>query len=142
MPAKRALVPQSTTEQPPQRFTVDHDREDAFKPGGLRSYAVYRDLGIEAATGGLARVHVMRFLPECRGREVFKRHYHEVTFQMLYCLKGWIRYEFEGQGEVEMRAGSCWLEPPGIWHKLLDYSDDCELLEVVLPADFRTVAVE
>jgi hypothetical protein len=41
-----------------------------------------------------------------------------------------------------MGEGSCWLQPPGIKHKVLDYSDDCELLEVILPADFATVELE
>ncbi|MGL4560089.1 MAG: cupin, partial [Afipia sp.] len=29
--------------------------------------------------------------------------------------------------------------PPRIRHLIRDYSDDCELLEVILPADFETV---
>ena len=58
---------------------------------------------------------------------------------MIYVLKGWIRSEFEGQGEVTMRAGTAWLQPPRIKHTVLDYSDDCELLEIILPAEFDTV---
>ena len=34
------------------------------------------------------------------------------------------------------------LQPPGIKHTVLGYSDDCELLEIVLPADFKTVMLE
>jgi hypothetical protein len=41
-----------------------------------------------------------------------------------------------------MEQGSCWLQPPKITHKVLDYSDDCEVLEIVLPADFATVELE
>jgi quercetin dioxygenase-like cupin family protein len=58
---------------------------------------------------------------------------------MVYVLKGWIKTELEGQGEIVMRAGSCWIQPPHIEHVVLDYSDDCEVLEVILPADFKTV---
>ena len=43
---------------------------------------------------------------------------------------------------MTMREGSCWLQPPKIKHKVLDYSDDCELLEIILPADFETVELE
>ena len=121
-----------------QRFTVSHHREDDFKADGLRSYALYRDLGVAAATGGLAQAHVIRLVPPCT-EEVRKRHYHEVQLQLVYVIKGWMRNEFEGQGEQLMRAGSCWIQPPGIKHTVLDYSDDCEVLEIILPADFRTV---
>jgi len=57
-------------------------------------------------------------------------------------LKGWIKSEFAGEGAVTMREGSCWLQPPKIEHKVLDYSDDCEVLEIILPADFETVELE
>lgn len=127
---------------PPQSFTVSHLSEQAFVAGGLRNYATYRDLGMMAATGGMVRAHVMRLLPPFRAEAVSRRHFHEVAFQMLYCLKGWAKYEFEGQGEVLMREGSCWLEPPTIKHTLLGYSPDCELLEIVLPAEFKTVTLE
>ena len=41
-----------------------------------------------------------------------------------------------------MRAGSAWIQPPRIEHVVLDYSHDCEVLEVILPADFGTVELE
>jgi quercetin dioxygenase-like cupin family protein len=61
---------------------------------------------------------------------------------MIYVLRGSITTELEGQGPITMRAGSCWLQPPRIKHAVLDYSDDCEVLEIVLPADFETVEIE
>jgi len=124
-----------------QSFVASHHRPDAFAQG-LRRYAQYRDLGIAAATGGLARAHVIKMIPPCDPAEVSKRHYHDVEFQMIYVLKGWIKGEYEGAGEVTMREGSCWLQPPKIEHTVLDYSDDCELLEIILPADFETVELE
>jgi hypothetical protein len=124
-----------------QTFVASHLAPDAFEEG-LRSYANYRDLGIAAATGGLARAHVIKMIPPCDPAVVSKRHYHDVEFQMIYVLKGWIKGEYEGAGEVTMREGSCWLQPPRIKHTVLDYSDDCELLEIILPADFETVELE
>jgi hypothetical protein len=121
-----------------QTFAVSHPSPDAFETG-LRRYAQYRDLGIAAATNGLARAHVIKMIPPCDPAEVSKRHYHDVEFQMVYVLKGWIKGEYEGAGVVTMREGSCWLQPPKIEHAVLDYSDDCELLEIILPADFPTV---
>jgi hypothetical protein len=124
-----------------QTFVASHNSPGAFEQG-LRRYAQYRDLGIAAATGGLARAHVIKMIPPCDPAEVSKRHYHDVEFQMVYVLKGWIKSEFDGAGVVTMREGSCWLQPPKIKHTVLDYSDDCELLEIILPADFDTVELE
>jgi hypothetical protein len=121
---------------------VNHYREEAFATGGLRRYAQYRDLGIREATNGMVVAHVIRFVPPCRPEEVSKLHYHDVDFQMIYVLRGSITTELEGQGPITMRAGSCWLQPPRIKHAVLDYSDDCEVLEIVLPADFETVEIE
>ncbi len=123
-----------------QRFTVSHHDEQDFKVG-LRTYAKYRDLGIRDATGGMVQAHVIRFVPPFRAEEVSKRHYHDVDFQMVYVLKGWIKSEFEGEGEKVMRAGSCWIQPPRIKHTVLGFSDDCEVLEIILPAEFETVEI-
>ena len=96
---------------------------------------------MSAATNGMVQAHVIRFVPPFKREEISKRHYHVVDFQMIYVLKGWIKGEYEGN-VVTMREGSCWLQPPRIKHAVLDYSDDCELLEIVLPADFKTVELE
>lgn len=120
-----------------QTFTVSHINEADFKADGLRPYARYRDLGIAAATAGLCQAHVIRLIPPCTD-EVRKRHLHETELQLIYVLKGWIKNEFEGHGVQMMSAGSCWLQPPGIEHTVLDYSADCEMLEIIVPADFKT----
>lgn len=119
-----------------QSFTFSHAR-DAHFDGGLRSYASYRDLGFAKATQGAAVAHVIRFVPPCTD-EVRVWHTHDVQFQMIYVLKGWIVTEMEGHVPEKMLAGSSWLQPPMIRHRVVDYSSDCEVLEVVLPADFET----
>ena len=123
-----------------QRFTVSHLNEKDFKRDGLRPYAKYRDLGIAKATSGLAQAHVIRLVPPCTD-EVRKRHTHAVELQLIYVLKGWTKNEFAGHGEQLMRAGTSWLQPPNIKHTVLDYSDDCEMLEIIVPAKFDTVEV-
>jgi quercetin dioxygenase-like cupin family protein len=92
---------------------------------------------MEAATGGLCQAHVIRLLPPCT-EEVRKPHMHEAELQLVYVLKGWMKNEFEGHGEKMMSAGSCWLQPSGIKHRVLDYSPDCEVLEIIVPANFKT----
>jgi hypothetical protein len=121
----------------PQVFTVSHLNEADFKADGLRAYAQYRDLGIAAATGGLCQAHVIRLVPPCTD-DVRKRHQHEADLQLVYVLQGWMKNEFEGHGVQMMSAGSCWLQPSGIKHTVLDYSADCEVLEIIVPADFKT----
>jgi uncharacterized RmlC-like cupin family protein len=145
-PAKRPATRAVPTAKPrmtaprrkPQTFTVAHARDGEFKTDGLRPYARYRDLGIAAATGGLCQAHVIRLIGPCTD-EVRKRHLHDTELQLIYVLKGWMKNEFEGHGEQLMEAGSCWLQPPKIKHTVLDYSDDCEVLEIIVPADFKTV---
>jgi uncharacterized cupin superfamily protein len=136
----RAAAPRKGKSQKPQRVAISHHRDEDFA-AGLRSYAKYRDLGIAEATGGMVRAHVLRFVEPCDPAVVSKRHYHDTQFQMVYVLKGWVKTELDGQGEVLMRQGSAWTQPPKIRHVINDYSDDCELLEVILPAEFETVEV-
>ena len=129
-PVKRA--------RPKQRIAISHHREEDFRADGLRAYAQYRDLGIAEASQGLARAHVIRLIGPCDPAEVSKLHFHDVDFQMVYVLKGWVKTYMEGQGETLMKEGSSWTQPPRIKHLIMDYSDDVELLEVILPAEFKT----
>jgi len=131
--------PKPAAKRPKQRIAISHHREEDFKADGLRTYAHYRDLGIANATHGLAQAHVIRLIGPCNPAEVSKLHFHDVEFQMVYVLKGWVKTYMEGQGETLMKEGSAWTQPPRIKHLILDYSDDVELLEVILPAEFKTV---
>lgn len=127
---------------PVQKFHVSHLATSEFKGNGLRPCVVYRDLGAKEATGGLVDAHV-----NARGRPfekeaVSKRHMHDVKFQMVYVLKGWSRAEFDGHGEHLMVEGSCWIQPAGIKHTVLEYSDDLEVLEIIIPGTYDTIEVD
>ena len=127
-----------------QAFTVSHAdgtglAEGGFS-GGLRAFFEYRDLGIKAATDGKYVAHVIRAVP---GRHAEPQwHTHDLDFQMIYILKGWVILEYEGQGEVTFRAGSAALQPPGIRHREIRHSDDLELIEICAPAEFSTTLVD
>jgi len=136
---KAPALPAAKRARPKQRIAISHHRDEDFKADGLRAYAHYRDLGVAEASRGLAQAHVIRLIGPCNPAEVSKLHFHDVEFQMVYVLKGWVKTYMEGQGETLMKQGSAWTQPPRLKHLILDYSDDVELLEVILPAEFKTV---
>jgi mannose-6-phosphate isomerase-like protein (cupin superfamily) len=136
---KARAQPSAKRARPKQRIAISHYRDEDFVTNGLRAYAKYRDLGIAEASRGLAQAHVIRLIGPCNPAEVSKLHFHDVEFQMVYVLKGWVKTYMEGQGETLMKQGSAWTQPPRIRHLIMDYSDDVELLEVILPAEFKTV---
>jgi quercetin dioxygenase-like cupin family protein len=119
-----------------QRFAFSHLQTSTFQ-SGLRVYADYRDLGYAAATKGAATAQVIRFKPPCTD-DVRVWHTHAIEFQMVYVLKGWIITEMEGHPPEKMMVGSSWMQPPLLRHRVVEYSDDCEVLEIVLPAEFAT----
>jgi mannose-6-phosphate isomerase-like protein (cupin superfamily) len=60
---------------------------------------------------------------------------------MYYVIRGWIEFDYEGVGVVRAEAGSCVHQPPEIRHKEIAHSDDLELIEITLPAEFETAEV-
>lgn len=68
-------------------------------------------------------------------------HYHRIAFQMIYCYRGWVRVVYEDQGQpFVMNAGDCVLQPPEIRHRVLESSDDLEVIEIGCPAEHETFA--
>ena len=122
------------------RLSVSHLEDTSFKSGGLRGFFEYRDLGIKESTGGKVGAHVIRAVPG--EHATGDAHTHDLQFQMVYVLKGWVRFWYEGHGEVLLKPGSCVHQPPGIRHRELEHSDDLELIEITLPANFETQAAE
>ena len=132
-------APVAKRARPKQRIAISHYRDEDFKADGLRTYAKYRDLGVAEASAGVARAHVIRLIGPCEPEVVSKLHFHDVDFQMVYVLKGWVKTYLEGVGETTFNEGSSWTQPSRIKHLIMDYSNDVELLEVILPAEFKTV---
>ena len=129
---------------PKQLFSASLAKDAVYKTG-LRSFMEYRDLGVEGATHGQFRAHVIRIKKEAAGNHELHTtglHRHLCDFQMFYVLKGWIKFVYEGQGERLFHAGDCVVQPAGIVHNELDCSDDLEVLEVYSPAVHQTVVVD
>lgn len=117
-------------------FSVSHLERSRFAKRGLRGYFEYRDLGIKRATRGKVVAHVIRARPGKAPHGEW--HRHDCKLQFVYVLKGWVFFEYEGVGEVMMKAGSCFYQPPNIRHRELKHSKNLEMIEVVGPASFRT----
>ena len=119
--------------------TVSVSRPEAskFEKRGLRSYFEYRDLGVRRASGGKVVAHVIRARPGKAPHGEW--HRHDCKLQFVYVLKGWIRFEYEGVGEITMMKGTCFQQPPNIRHREIAHSKDVEMIEIVAPANFKTL---
>ena len=140
MAATRAGAARNLSKRP----VVRHAAARGFKTGGLRSFFQYRDLGIAKATRGRVLAHVIR---AARGKQKGRvkgsgAHRHALDFQMVYVLKGRVRFEYEGYGQVTLKAGSSVYQPPGIRHREVWHSPDIEMIEITLPARFDTKPAE
>ena len=120
---------------------VHHQAATAEWTPGLRKIFEYRDLGIEEGTDGDFVAHVIRANGEDEGEQIHQWHVHDCDFQMVYILKGWVTFEYEGVGQRTLQAGDCINQVPGLRHREVECSDDLEMLEIVSPANFGTRVV-
>jgi len=121
------------------KFSVQHAADSEFKHDGLRPYFNYRDLGILEATDGKAVMHVIRAHEGTNATGEW--HKHNIQLQLVYVLKGWAIFEYEGHGQHKLVAGTCVHQPPGIRHREIAHSEDLELIEIVLPGNFETISL-
>ena len=121
------------------KFSHVKPADTEFKKGGLRDFFLYRDLGVAEATNGKVIAHLVKAneAPE-KGTGW---HRHEAEFQIVVMTKGWARFMYEDQVTL-VEAGDVVHQRPGIRHFLFDYSPDMEYLEIVGPADFKTIGVD
>jgi mannose-6-phosphate isomerase-like protein (cupin superfamily) len=113
----------------------------AFDRDGPRANVEYRDLGLAKATGGkIGARHIRAIRPFDKETGW---HWHDMTGHFVYVLKGWIKFKFENvPDEVVVQAGTCLSQPAGVPHNVIGQSDDLELIEINLPADYATVDLE
>jgi len=68
-------------------------------------------------------------------------HFHEIRFQLIFVKAGWVRVVYEDQGEpFVMHTGDCVIQPPTIRHRVLENSDNLEVVEIGFPAEDVTRA--
>ncbi|MFM0349084.1 cupin domain-containing protein [Paraburkholderia sp. RL17-347-BIC-D] len=119
-------------------FSHIRPNDTEYQSDGLRDFFEYRDLGIVNATNGKVIAHLVRAKNEPEAGTGW--HVHEADFQIVIMLKGWAKFMYEDR-ETLVSAGDCVHQAPGIRHFLFDYSEDMEYLEIVGPADFKSVPV-
>ena len=57
----------------------------------------------------------------------------------LYVLRGWITFRFDGvEGDVTLSAGDALSQPAGVPHNVIARSEDFEVLELNVPAEYGT----
>jgi len=101
-----------------------------------RAGMLYRDLVPDRAGGYLIASHIR--IPE-GGPVPDNVHHHAISFQFIYCHRGWVRLVYEDQGEpFVLEAGDCVLQPPHIRHRVLEASDGLEVIELASPATHET----
>ena len=111
--------------------------EDGFTRDGPRADNEYRDLGLAVASGGrIGAKHIRAIRPF---EQPTGWHWHDMTGHFVVILKGWITFRFAGvEGDVTVKAGACLSQPAGVAHNVIARSDDLELIEINLPAEFGT----
>lgn len=96
----------------------------------------YRDLIPGRLGGAIIASHIR--IPDA-GPVPDKVHYHTVGFQLIFCLRGWVRLVYEDQGPAfVLAAGDCVIQPPQIRHRVLEASAGLEVVEVGVPAEHVT----
>ena len=109
----------------------------AFHKDGPRQNFEYRDLGWADASGRSIGAKHIRAIKPFEAETGW--HWHDMNGHFVYVLKGWLKFRFErADGEVVVRAGASLSQPAGVPHNVVGYSDDLELIEVNLPADYAT----
>jgi quercetin dioxygenase-like cupin family protein len=94
----------------------------------------YRDLVPTRLGGAMIASHIR--VPD--GPVPDMVHFHKVGFQLIFCVAGWVDVLYEDQGGIRrIHAGDCFIQPPGIRHKVLQ-SEGVQVVEIGVPADHVT----
>jgi quercetin dioxygenase-like cupin family protein len=127
---------QTDLEPPPLVPTWEVTRCTDTGWGRGRAGMLYRDLLPSRQGGRFIASHIR--IPEA-GPVPDEVHFHNIHFQLIFCVAGWVRLVYEGQGDdFVIAAGDCVLQPPSIRHRVLECSAGLEVVEVTCPATHET----
>jgi len=101
-----------------------------------RAGMLYRDLIPDRLGGSIIASHIN--IPT-GGPVPDMVHYHTIGFQLIFCYHGWVKLVYEDQGSpFILEAGDCVTQPPEIRHRVLESSDNLEVIEIGIPSDHMT----
>lgn len=96
----------------------------------------YRDLIPDRLGGSVIASHIR--IPD-GGPVPDMVHFHKVGFQLIFCLRGWVDVLYEDQGDrLRLTPGDCFIQPPEIRHRVMEASDNVEVIEIGVPAEHVT----
>lgn len=96
----------------------------------------YRDLVPSRLGGAMIASHIR--IPD-GGPVPDMVHFHRVGFQLIFCIAGWVDVLYEDQGGLRrLYPGDCFIQPPGIRHRVVEASDGIEVIEIGVPAEHVT----
>ena len=120
------------------KFIINKSNKINFKQG-LISFFEYSDLGVDIATNGDYGANIIRAV--AGKHPVGQWHYHELNFQMVYIIEGWVKFEYENEGVFILSKGESVLQPPKIKHREIVHSKDLVLIEITSPAEFKSANI-
>jgi uncharacterized protein YjlB len=116
-------------------FSLTH-AADSWHTG--RAGMNYRDLVPDRQGGAVIASHIR--IPGAGPVRDYV-HFHDIAFQLIFCRRGQVTVVYEDQGEpFVLAAGDCVTQPPQIRHRVLESSDDLEVIEIGYPAEHITRA--
>jgi len=116
-------------------FEISHFQDNESWVTG-RAGMLYRDLLPNRLGGNLMVSHIR--IPK-GGPVPDMVHFHSIRFQLIFCLNGWVKLVYEDQGNpFILSAGECVTQPPEIRHRVLECSDNLEVIEVAHPSSHLT----
>ncbi|WP_170605019.1 cupin domain-containing protein [Ruegeria arenilitoris] len=96
----------------------------------------YRDLVPDRLGGSIIASHIR--IPD-GGPVPDMVHFHKVGFQLIFCINGWVDVVYEDQGnKLRLTTGDCFIQPPEIRHRVLEASDNVQVIEIGVPAEHVT----
>jgi quercetin dioxygenase-like cupin family protein len=94
----------------------------------------FRDIGIDAATQGLAGVKIIRSNGDIQPQAC----QHNAEFVFVFVLTGQLSFHIDGQMIENLTDGDAFVLPENLSYTFTDWSNDLRLLEVSLPGTFST----
>ncbi len=119
-------------------LVIDRSKGAKWTKEEIRPQFEYRHFGVEEATGRRYGSHVIRIAKD--SKPPVRHHVHpDCEFLLVYVLKGWVKFWYDGEGEKKLNAGDVHLLPAGIKHAVTGWSKNLEMLETTHPADYQSI---